>query len=490
MKLLDVLTAPWAILPDKLLEIQNIYATHLRGEKIDLKAVEAQIGKPLQNEPRRYENQNGVGVIRVEGVLARRANLMTRVSGGTSTEMMRSQFREAMNDRDAESILFVIDSPGGTVDGTQEFAEEIYRARGKKPIKAVALGTVASAAYWIGAAADELYLASDTTVAGSIGVVATHVDVSRAEDRMGIKTTEITAGKYKRIASQYGPLSQEGRASMQEMVDGIYTAFVNDVAAFRKRSVDAVLEKMADGRIFLGSKAIEAGLADGFVMEQDILAALQRGRMGGFAKRAIGSSGRQHEGASMDKKAIVESLTLEELKAMNPALAEACMAEGQTVGFSAGREVGAREGKEAVAGELSELRKKALEEGKALGAEAERERIKSVEAQALPGHTELIEQLKYDGKTTGPEAAVKILQHEKEARTIHREKLKTDALAPIEQPAISATSQAGKPGGATGEDKSKEREKLIAAYQAEHQCDYRAAAFAVSKVRPELFRDR
>lgn len=483
MKLLDVLTAPWAILPDKLLEIQNIYATHLRGEKIDLKAVEAQLGKPLQNEPKRYENQNGVGVIRVEGVLARRANLMMRISGGTSTEMMRAQFREAMSDREAESILFVIDSPGGTVDGTQEFAEEIYRARGKKPIKAVALGTVASAAYWIGAAADELYLASDTTVAGSIGVVATHVDVSRAEDRMGIKTTEITAGKYKRIASQYGPLSQEGRASMQEMVDGIYTAFVNDVAAFRKRSVDAVLEKMADGRIFLGSKAIEAGLADGFVMEQDILAALQRGRMGGFAKRAIGSSGRQHEGASMDKKAIVESLTAEELKAMNPALADALLEEGKVVGLAEGLP-------EDMAKAHAEGFAKGLEEGKALGAQVERERIKSVEAQALPGHADLIEQLKYDGKTTGPEAAVKILQHEKEARTIHREKLKTDTLAPIDQPAIQVNSPAGNPGSALAEEKAKEREKLITAHIAEHKCDYRAAAFAVSKARPELFRDR
>lgn len=487
MKLLDVLTAPWAILPDKLLEIQNIYATHLRGEKIDLKAVEAQLGKPLQNEPKRYENQNGVGVIRVEGVLARRANLMMRISGGTSTEMMRAQFREAMNDREAESILFVIDSPGGTVDGTQEFAEEIYRARGKKPIKAVALGTVASAAYWIGAAADELYLASDTTVAGSIGVVATHVDVSRAEDRMGIKTTEITAGKYKRISSQYAPLSQEGRAAMQDMVDGIYTAFVQDVAAFRKRSVDAVLEKMADGRIFLGSKAIEAGLADGFVMEQDILAALQRGRMGGFAKRAIGSSGRQHEGASMDKKAIVESLTREELHAMNPSLADTMVKDARDVGYAAGLKEGAAASNDAA---RQEGYSKGLEEGKALGAEAERERIKSVEAQALPGHAELIEQLKYDGKTTGPEAAVKILQHEKEARTIHRDKLNADALQPIEQPAVPATSRAGNPSGTNSDEKNKEREKLIAAHIAEHQCDYRAAAFAVSKARPELFRDR
>lgn len=487
MKLLDVLTSPWAIVPEKLIEIQTIYATHLRGEKIDLKAVEAQLGRPLENERKSFENRNGVGVIRVEGVLARRLNLFSRISGGTSTEQMRTQFRDALADRETESILLVIDSPGGTVDGTQEFAEEIFRARGKKPIKAIALGTIASAAYWIGAAADELYLASDTTVAGSIGVVATHVDVSRAEDRIGVKTTEITAGKFKRIASQYAPLSQEGRAAMQDMVDDIYTAFVQDVAAFRKRPVDAVLEKMADGRIFLGSKAIEAGLADGFVMEQDILAAMQRGRMGGFAKRSIGSSGRQHEGASMDKKAMVESLTAEELRAMNPDLADAIVKDARDAGFEAGVKEGAVRSHEAV---QQEAYARGIEEGKVIGATAERERIQAVESQALPGHVELIEQLKYDGKTTGPEAAVKILQAEKETRAIHLTKLKADAVQPLSQPAVSPTSVAGSQHGDAGADKAREREKLIAAHIAEHQVDYRTAAFAVSKARPDLFKDR
>ncbi len=487
MRLLDVLTSPWAIVPEKLIEIQNIYATHLRGDKIDLKAIEAQLGKPLENERKAYENRNGVGIVRVEGVLARRVNMFTRISGGTSTEQMRAQFRQALTDPDASSIVLVIDSPGGTVDGTQEFAEEIFRARGKKPIKAVALGTIASAAYWIGAAADELYLASDTTVAGSIGVVATHVDVSRAEDRMGIKTTEITAGKYKRIASQYAPLTQEGRASMQDMVDEIYTAFVRDVASFRKRSVDTVLEKMADGRIFIGNKAIAAGLADGFAMELDVLSALQRGRMGGFARRSIGSSGRQQEGASMNKEDIVKSLTAEELKTMNPALAEALMAEGKSVGLAEGIDNGKAD---AQAAGHADGYAKGLEDGKVIGATAERERIKSVEAQALPGHTALIEQLKYDGKTTGPEAAVKILQVEKETRTLHLNKLKTDALPPVEQTVVPANPSAGNPERSAGDAKEKERDKLIAAHMAGHKCDYRAAAFAVSKARPDLFKDR
>ena len=486
MKILDVLGSPWAIVPDKLIEIQNIYATHLRGEKIDLKAIEAKIGKPLSNERRDYENHNGVGVVRIDGVLARRANLFMQISGGTSTELALSQFRAAMNDRDASSILLVIDSPGGTVDGTQELAEVIYASRGKKPIAAVALGTIASAAYWIGAAADQLYLASDTTVVGSIGVVATHVDVSQAERQAGIKTTEIAAGTYKRIASQYAPLTQEGRASMQDMVDQIYTAFVNDMATFRGRSVETVLSDMADGRIFLGSRAIQVGLADGFAQEQDVLAALQQGRTRGIGKRSAGSAGRQQEERRMNAEETVQGLTIEQLKAGNPALAVALAAEGHAVGLAEGRKQGHDDGRRAG---YAEGLAQGLGEGHKAGSDAERHRIKDIEGNALPGHAALVEAMKWDGKTTGPEAAIKILQAEKETRGIHLQQLRQDVLAPVLQP-ITQTGTEINPDATSADAKMKSREQKIAAHMSEHKSDYRAAAFAVSRAHPDLFKDR
>ncbi len=487
MKVLDVLTSPWAIVPEKLLEIQNIYATHLRGDKIDLKAVEARIGADLKHKRIPYENRGGVGIVTIEGVLARHMNLMMHISGGTSTDLAMKDFEQAMGDRQAESVVLLLDSPGGTVDGTQELAEVIYRARGQKPIVTVATGMMASAAYWIGAAADHLLISSDNTIVGSIGVVATHLDVSKREELLGVKTTEITAGKYKRIASQYGPLSQEGRASMQEMVDQIYTAFVHDVADYRGRTVEAVLSDMADGRLFLGDAAISAGLVDGFATEHEVVRKLQRREFNGIGTRKAGSAGRHREGLRMQKEEIVKSLTAEDLKTMNPALAEALLAEGRAAGMADAVEAAETTVRDAA---YADGYAKGLHEGKQQGAEAERARIKDVEAQALPGHADLIETLKYDGKTTGPEAAVKILQVEKEARSIHRDKLREDALAPMPQPAVRATEQAGNPGGTSGGDKAKERDRLIAAYQAEHQCEYRTAALAVSKARPELFKDR
>ena len=63
MRLIDVVTGPWAIAPDKLAEIQAIYATHLRGDKIDIDAVEKRLGRPLANEQAPYDIIDGVAII-------------------------------------------------------------------------------------------------------------------------------------------------------------------------------------------------------------------------------------------------------------------------------------------------------------------------------------------------------------------------------------------------------------------------------------------
>lgn len=280
MRILDVITAPWAIQPGKLKEIRSIYETHLRGEKIDLRGLEARIGEPLNNEQPGMEIINGVAVIPVDGVIAKRMNMLTKISGGVSTELVTQDVKKALADPSVKAIVLAIDSPGGSVDGTQELAQAIFNGRGTKPIIAYADGLMASAAYWIGSACDTVVMSGETAAIGSIGVVATHVDVSQAEKQRGVKTTEVVAGKYKRIASQYAPLSAAGLQTMQEQVDHVYSVFVNDVAKHRGVTPDVVLKHMADGRIFLGSQAIEAGLVDGFATLDGLIAGLAQGKAG------------------------------------------------------------------------------------------------------------------------------------------------------------------------------------------------------------------
>ena len=277
MKLLDVMNSPWAILPDKLREIQAIYETHLRGDKIDLKGIEAALGEPLSNVHHEINVIDGVAVVPIHGVIGKRLNMFSKISGGISTELLKRDLQVVLDDESVDSILLDIDSPGGSVDGTQELAQFIFDARSKKPIIALANSTMASAAYWIGAAAHEVHISDNTTQVGSIGVVATHVDKSKRDENEGLKTTEIVAGHFKRVASGLAPLTEEGKDDIQAKVDYVYSVFVADVARFRDVEVDQVLSDMADGQTFIGKQAIEAGLVDGVSTMDQLIADMSGG---------------------------------------------------------------------------------------------------------------------------------------------------------------------------------------------------------------------
>ena len=266
MKIIDILTSPWAIVPEKLYEIQEIYSTHLRGEKIDISSIEAMVKEPGDGDgDERYQVVEGVAIIPIQGVIAKRMNLFSRISGGVSTQMVGDDIKSALADETVNGILLDIDSPGGSVDGTEDLVNIIYEGREQKAIVAYSDGMIASAAYWIASAAQAVYISGATVEVGSIGVVATHVDYSQNEEKRGVKTTEIYAGKYKRMASNYKPLSDEGRGMIQERVDYIYTVFVDSVARNRGTNSETVLSKMADGRIFTGRQAVDAGLVDGIL---------------------------------------------------------------------------------------------------------------------------------------------------------------------------------------------------------------------------------
>ena len=431
MRLLDVISAPWAIQPEKLLEIQAIYATHMRGEKIDIEAVEKRLGRPLVSEPKGYEIRDGVAIIPVFGVLAKRANLLTQVSGMTSTEIIGRDIRQALEDPSVEAIVLSVDSPGGTVDGTQSLAGIIAAAAAKKPVISWADGCMCSAAYWIGAQArGGVFISSDTVQVGSIGVVSTHTDISGAQAKNGIKTTEITAGKYKRVASQYAPLSDDGRASIQSQVDYLYSVFVAEVAKARGVSEDTVIQDMADGRVFIGKQAIAAGLVDGVSTLDEVIALAKQRAAGAAAAPVVPATSlppHRAEGESMDRESIL---------AQAPELAEAFRTEG---------------------------------------AAAERQRIFDVEAQSLPGHDALIASLKADGKTSGPEAAAQVLAAERKKLAGISANLSADAPPPVPHAAAPDA-----PSAASSDPRQALHEKAKQ-YQADHPgTPYMAALAAVS----------
>jgi len=215
--------------------------------------------------------------VNISGVITHKLSfLQGLLGGGTSVTQLEKVLTELSNNDSVKRIVLVIDSPGGEVDGVENLSNFIYSLREKKEVIALVEPLAASAAYWIASAASSIYLTSRTAMVGSIGVVAIHRDYSEMEKMQGIKTTEIYAGKYKRALSQHAPLTQDGKAILQDQVERVYSVFVDAIARNRGVTVEKVL-KYADGKLYIGDDALVSGLADGYITLREITGGLEDG---------------------------------------------------------------------------------------------------------------------------------------------------------------------------------------------------------------------
>jgi len=254
-----------------------------------------------------YSASNGIGIIGIYGPLMHRVMASDYPSGGPTTYAdIRRAFDLAMVDDAVQSIVLDMDSPGGEVHGAFDLADHIYQSRGKKPITAVINESAYSAAYLLASAADRIVIPR-TGGAGSIGVIATHADFSRAEDAAGITVTHVFAGSRKADFSPHQPLGDGALATLQGMVDDTYDLFAETVARNRKMSVKAV--KGTDAGIYEGKKAVAAGLADE-VSPADKAIINSRGKSRGFL-----TATRQATTTSKEKH-----MTIEELRENHPDL--------------------------------------------------------------------------------------------------------------------------------------------------------------------------
>lgn len=417
MKLIELLQSPWAIVPASLREIQEIYATHLKGDKIDLEGVEARLGRPLNNQPANSYTlrEGGVALISVEGVIAPKANLFTDISGGTSSQILVKQLQTAAADSRVKSVLQVIDSPGGSVMGTPEWGAAVKAVGAVKPIVSVSDGVMHSAAYWGGSAANAVYLTGAMGQAGSIGVYA----------RMGLSqpdptSIEFVRGNYKRGGINGERPSAEYMARYESQLDYMYSLFVDTVAVNRDASPDDVLTHMADGRTFIGQQAVDAGLVDG-IQTIDALVEAMATDPAQFANRrkAVFALGAIPPASAQAGAPVVPQQAEPVLLAKKP---PATSIKGPTTMDRATLQT-----------QHPELFAALQSEFTAAGATAERQRAAEVRAALLPGHEALIERLAADGTTTGAQAALAIVAAEQQQQAAHRQAQANGAPSPVPQ---------------------------------------------------------
>jgi hypothetical protein len=247
------------------------------------------------------------------------------------------------------------------------------------------------------------------------------------------------------------PLDEEGSAYIQQMVDHLYAVFVDAVADHRGVDAQTVLEHMADGRVFVGQQALDAGLIDGFATVDAIVSRLAA-NPAEFATRRKARVAAQATPARKPAGARAQGNTQPEPVLLDPPATET--PEGTPMDIKT------------LAEQHPELLAQIQAEARAAGAQAEQARVASVRAQTMKGHEALIEKLATDAKTTGPEAAMAVLAAER-AAVEARGKAFVEDDAPA--PAKTAAAPSDKPVSKT------EQVAQAKAYAAEHKVDFLTA---------------
>jgi protease-4 len=164
-------------------------------------------------------------------------------------------------DEEIEAVVLRIDSPGGSVGPSQEIYVAVRRTASVKPVLASMGSVAASGGYWVALGAEEIY-ANPGTITGSIGVIVQTPDLTEVAEllRFGLRTYK--SGPHKDLGNPLREPSAGDRAIFQTVVDDVYDQFVDLVAA-RRALTRGQVQPLADGRIFTGRDAREAGLLDG-----------------------------------------------------------------------------------------------------------------------------------------------------------------------------------------------------------------------------------
>lgn len=270
-----VLSTPWAIRREYAAVIQHILLMRREGHRFTAEEIEANVGAARAARSSSVSTAANIAVVPIIGVIEHRMEAMGNISGGMSPDTIAKSFRTALNDPSVSSIVLDIDSPGGTVYGLMELADEIKAARGKKPVVAVANSVAASAAYWIGSQAEEFVVTPSGQV-GSIGVVSMHENIAEWLKNEGVEVTLIHSSKYKVEGNPFGPLGEEAYAAIKADVDAYDALFHRAVAKGRAVPVEKVRSEFGQGRMVMANDALARGMVDAVETFDDVIARLSK----------------------------------------------------------------------------------------------------------------------------------------------------------------------------------------------------------------------
>jgi len=195
-----------------------------------------------------------IAVINVQGII-----------DSEQAEDVHRQIKSAQEDKHVKGLILRVNSPGGTISGSDQICHEIktYRQTEEKPVVAFMQTVAASGGYYVSVACDEI-VAEPTAITGSIGVIAGHfVLQGLLEEKLGIKPAIVKSGEKKDWPSPFKPFTEEQRQYMQDkLITPAYERFVQIVDDGRESLTLADVRRLADGSIYGAKEALDEKLID------------------------------------------------------------------------------------------------------------------------------------------------------------------------------------------------------------------------------------
>ncbi len=202
-------------------------------------------------------------LIEVDGMISERAEARIFGESESTVSRVREQLDRAERGGGIRAIILRINSPGGTATASDIIYSEIQRFKEAHDIPVVAqlMGIAASGGYYLAMSADTVR-ALPTTITGSIGVIFSGVGFADLMEKIGIENQTLKSGPYKDAGSSLRHMTEEEKAQLGSVLDGLYERFLEVVDAGRPDLFAEEVRELADGRIFSAAQAEENGLID------------------------------------------------------------------------------------------------------------------------------------------------------------------------------------------------------------------------------------
>lgn len=273
----QVMTAPWMIRPEAHHSIRQLLAQKLAmtlPDRAPMRAADRRHVEGLEDFFGDVPEMTIVGdiaTIPIKGILAPGVTAIERTCGVCDYNDIRSDISEAVGNSKVNLIVFDIDSPGGTVTGLYECAQDIMDAGQMKRTVAFTSGMMASAAMFLGASASAV-IATPSSMVGSVGVILQVLDDTKAWEMFGYKLETFKAGEMKGIGYPGTTLTDPQREYLQAMVDECMAKFTGHMRRQRPTIEDSAM----DGRVFSAEAGQRVGMIDRIANSMEAALALVR----------------------------------------------------------------------------------------------------------------------------------------------------------------------------------------------------------------------